>query len=371
MADAVFNTLVADVVVPEVFTPYVQQLTEEKTLLIEAGVLQRNAAMDQLLAGGGVTFQVPSWKDLDNDADNIATDATADTFGHILSGSSINLAAALSVLSDSRPKAHGTAQETAVRLNRNQSWASADLTADLAGEDPLGSVGARVAKYWSRRLQAIFVATVNGISKDNGANDSGDYAFEVVGTNFAAGVTDFSAEAFIDAAQTLGDSEEDTTVVMVHSVVYGRMQKNNLIEFVHDSDGKTRIPTFLGRRVVVDDGVPSGTGVVRLDGTAGVTGMYESWLFGAGAVQLGVGTPKKATAIVREEAAGNGGGQEVLYNRNIWSMHMVGHAYIGTSPNGGPDNTTATNMLNVAGSWNRVYTERKQIKFARLITRES
>lgn len=371
MADAVFNTLVSDVVVPEIFTPYVQQLTEEKARLIQAGILQRNPMVDSLLGGGGLTFQVPSWRDLDNDTDNVATDATADRFGHILNGTSIDLAAALTALSDSTPLATQADQETAVRMNRNQSWASADLTAALAGEDPMNSVAERVSFYWARRLQAAFIATMQGVAKDNGANDSGDYASEIVGTSFIDGVTNFSAEAFIDAAVTMGDSMEDLTGVMVHSVIFARMQKNNLIDFIPDAEGRIVIPTFLGRQVVIDDGMPTGTAVVRLDGTAGVAGMYDSWLFGPGTVQLGVSAPKVPTAIVREEAAGNGGGQEVLYSRTEWALHPVGHAYVGSAPNGGPSNAATTNNLNIATSWNRVFPERKQIRFARLITRES
>lgn len=371
MADSVFNTLVSDVVVPEIFTPYVQQMTEEKTRLIQSGVLARNSLMDTLLAGGGLTFNVPSWRDLDNDSENVSTDATADTFGHILNGTSIDLAGALSALSDSRPKATGSDTEVAVRLNRNQSWASSDLSADLAGEDPMDSIASRVSNYWARRMQAAFVATINGISKDNGANDSGDYASEIVGSSFVDGVTNFSAEAMLDAALTMGDSQEDLTAIMVHSVVYNRMQKNNLIDFIPDARGETVIPFFLGRMVIVDDGVPSGTSVVRADGSAGTSGMYETWLFGAGAVQLGVGNAKVPTAVTREEKAGNGGGQEVLYSRVVWSLHPVGHAYTGTAPNGGPSNAATTNNLNIATSWNRVYPERKMIKFARLITREA
>ena len=57
-------TQVADVVVPEIFTPYIRQLTEEKSRLVQAGVLVRNALMDSLLSGGGLTFNVPSWRDL-------------------------------------------------------------------------------------------------------------------------------------------------------------------------------------------------------------------------------------------------------------------------------------------------------------------
>lgn len=371
MADSVFNTLVSDVIVPAVFTPYVQQLTEQKSRLIQSGALARNGLMDQMLAGGGLTFNVPSWRDLDNDTENVATDATADTFGHVLSGAAINLSGALSVLSDSRPKATDSDVEVAVRLNRNQSWAGADLAADLAGEDPMNSVASRVATYWARRLQAVFIATVNGVSKDNGVNDAGDYAHSIVGASFVDGVTNFSAEAALDATLTMGDSMDALQMLMVHSVVYNRMQKNNLIDFIPDAEGRVNIPTFLGRLVIVDDGMPTGTAVVQADGTAGVAGMYESWLFGAGAVQMGVGTPKVPTAVVREEKAGNGGGQEILYSRVVWSLHPVGHAYVGTSPNGGPSNAASTNNLNIATSWDRRYPERKQIKFARLITRES
>jgi hypothetical protein len=371
MADSVFNTLVSDVVVPEIFTPYIQQMTEQKSRLIQSGVLARSAFLDNFLSGGGLTVNVPSWKDLDDDAENIPTDATADTFGHVLNGTSIDLAGALSALSDARPKATGTATEIGVRLNRNQGWASSDLAAVLAGSDPMQSIANRVSDYWARRQQAAFIATMNGVSKDNGANDSGDYAHDIVGSSFVDGVTNFSAEAVIDASLTMGDSMEDLTAIMVHSVVYARAQKNNLIDFIPDSEGRVIIPTFLGRQVIVDDGMPTGTGVVRADGSAGTSGMYESWLFGAGAVQLGIGSPKVGTEIERVAKAGNGGGQEILWSRQEWAIHPIGHAYIGTSPNGGPSNAATTNNLNIATSWNRVYNERKQIKFARLITRES
>jgi hypothetical protein len=87
--------------------------------------------------------------------------------------------------------------------------------------------------------------------------------------------------------------------------------------------------------------------------------------------RLGTGSPKVPTEVQRYPQAGNGGGQEVLYNRVEWSVHPAGHAYTGTSPNGGPGNGTGANQLNVATSWNRVWPERKMIKFARLVTRES
>jgi len=339
-------TQVSDVVVPEIFTPYVQQLTMEKSRMVQSGVLERDAFVDSLLAGGGLTFNVPSWKDLANDADNVSQDDAAGG-------------------ADSTPVKTGTAQEIAVRLSRNQSWSSADLTAALAGADPMGAIASRVSAYWTRRLQAAFVASITGLFADNAAAPAGsehvqnDMTNDIKGGAFVDGVTNFSAEAFLDAAVTMGDSQDELVAVMVHSVVFNRMQKNNLIDFIPDARGEVEIPTFLGRQVIVDDALPNATSI------------YDSWLFGRGSVRLGVGMPRVPTEVDRKPEAGKGGGQEVLYNRTEWCIHPVGNKYAGTAASGGPSNAATANNLAAAGSWQRVFPERKQIKIARLITREA
>ena len=345
-------TQISDLVVPAVFTPYTQQLTEQKARLIQSGAIVRDAAIDALLAGGGLTFNVPSFRDLDNDAERVSTDSIPFKY--------------TSGVADPDPLKIQTSTEIAVRLSRNNSWSTSDLASALAGADPAGAIADRVAYYWTRRLQAAFIATVTGVFADNAVAPGGtdthtqnDMTLNISGASYAAGVTDFSAEAFLDAALTMGDSQEGLTMVMVHSVVYNRMQKNNLIDFIPDARGETMIPTFLGREVIVDDSVPFSGGV------------YETWLFGPGAVRLGVGTPKVPTEVERLAGAGNGGGAETLYNRVEWAMHPIGHRYAGTAPNGGPSNASTSNNLANAGSWSRVWPERKQIKIARLITRES
>lgn len=349
-------TQVSDVVVPRIFTPYTQQLTEVKSRLVQAGVLARNSLMDTLLGGGGRTFDLPSFRDLDDDVENVASDDPADIqAASFQSGTPTD-----ANRRDATPKKIQTSTEIAVRLERNQHWSSADLASDLAGADPMEAISNRVAAYWTRRLQSAFVATMNGVIADNTSNDSGDYTYSIAGGGFVDGVTNFSAEAFLDAALTMGDSMEDLVVAMMHSVVYNRAQKNNLIDFIPDARGEVMIPTFLGREVVVDDGMPRNGNV------------YDTWLFGRGALQLGVSSPKVPTEIHRQPLAGQGGGQEVLSSRVTWSIHPVGHAYVGSgAPNGGPANTTGTAPLNAAASWDRVFPQRKQIKFARLVTREA
>lgn len=331
----------SDVVVPRRFTSYVQQQTEVKSRLIQSGAVARVGLLDDFLAGGGSIFNVPSFQDLPDDADNVSSDDAPGS-------------------NDSTPFKTATSEEIAVRLSRNGSWSSADLAASLAGADPMESIASRVSDWWARRIQDSFIATVKGVLADNTANDSGDYTFDASNSgSFGAGVTEFSAKNFLSATLTLGDSMEDVSMVMMHSVVYNKAQNANLIDFIPDARGEVNIPTFLGRQVIVDDRMPNAANV------------YDTWLFGFGAIGLGMGLPKVPTEVFRNPEAGNGGGVETLYSRQDFLLHPAGHAYSGTYPKGGPTNAATSNNLAAATSWDRVYPERKQIKFARLLTTEA
>lgn len=345
-AGATGVTRIADVVVPSRFTPYTQQITTEKSRLIQSGAAVVDDVLSNNLNGGGLTFNEPSFKDLDNDAENVSSDDPT---------------------VQSSPKKIGTATEVQVRLSRNQSWSSMDLAGDLAGADPMDAIANRVANYWVRRQQAAFVSTLRGVFADNAAAPSGgdthvqnDMTRDLSALNggaFLDGTTNFGAAPFVDATATMGDSMDDLTLVMMHSVVYATALKNNLIDFVTDSRNgdAVRIPTYLGREVIVDDGVYN---------TAGV---FETWLFGRGALRIGQGSPKVPTEVDRKPENGNGSGQEILYNRVEWAIAPVGYAYIqGAIPAGGPTNAD----LATAANWSRIFPERKMIKIARLITRE-
>ena len=352
-------TQVSDVVVPEIFTPYIRQLTEEKSRLIQSGAVVRNMGIDALLAGGGLTFQIPSWKDLGNATDNISTDDSP----------------APGDVASPGPKKIGTSKETAVRLSRNQSWGSGDLVATLAGDDPMRAIADRVAAYWVRRLQAVFIAAITGVIKDNSLNDDGDYAADIYAAS-ASDATKIQASAVIDARTTMGDSASNLSMIMVHSIVFSKLQKDNLIAYIPNARGEIQIPTYLGAEVIVDDGMPSGANVTlkALKSGAlqpGTSGTYDTWMFGPGAVQLGMGDPKVPTEVVRYPNAGNGAGAEILHSRQEWCMHPTGHSYVGTAANGGPSNAATTHNLAINTSWNRVYPQRKQIPFARLVTKEA
>jgi hypothetical protein len=354
---------IADVVVPAIFTPYAQQETAEKARLIQSGVMVASDVLNTLLAGGGKTFTVPSWLDLDasdsTGSENVAGDDVADIqAASFESGTPTDANRA-----DAVPQKVTTTEEVAARLVRNQSWSSTGLARELAGSDPMAAIASRVSFYWIRRLQKIFINTWKGVIADNLLAPTGDDTHtqydlinDISASSFVDGVTNFSAEAFIDAAVTMGDSMEKLTAVMVHSVVYARMQKNNLIDFIPDARGEIQSPTFLGREVIIDDGMPR-TGSV-----------YDTWLFGPGAAQFGEAMDDVPTEVHRQALAGNGGGQETLTTRRVYTIHPTGHAYIqSTIPKGGPSNAN----IAAAANWSRHYPERKQIEFSVLRTREA
>lgn len=332
-------TQVSDLVVPAIYTAYTQTMTEQKSRLVQSGALVRDAKIDKLLSGGGLTFNLPGLNDL------------ADTDANVSLGASGSPITPLNI---------GSFTEKGVRLSRNQSWGSADLASVLAGEDVMAAISQLVSPYWTRQMQKAVLAMLAGVFADNDANDSGDYTHDITDT-YAAGVTDFSAEAFIDALHTMGDSESDLGIVCMHSVVYAKAKKNNLIDFMPDSanPGAAQIPTFLGRQVLVDDGMPVSTQD------------YDTLILGAGALRIGVGVPDVPVESYRLPLDAGGGGSEALISRVEWCIHPTGHAYIGTAANGGPSNASSANNLAAAGSWNRVFAERKQIKIARLRTTEA
>ena len=162
--------LVSDVVVPRVFSEYTLVRTTEKSPMVASGVVTVEALLSNFLAGGGTTFDIPYWLPLPQTASNVSTDTVADD-------ATVNKIAA--------------GKEIGARLSRNQVWGAAGLAASLAGSDPLGAVQEQLSTYWAIELQKAIISMVRGISKDNGTNDSGDYAHDIAGSSFTDNTTNF------------------------------------------------------------------------------------------------------------------------------------------------------------------------------------
>lgn len=337
------TTKVAQVIVPEIFANYMVQNSTVKTALFESGAVVMDPLISQYLAGGGSTINIPYWGDLANDAENISTDD--DT-------------------TDATPANLTSIHLEYPRLSRNKSWSHMALAGDLAGSNPGVRIMDRAAAYWAKRLQALFVATWTGVFADNAASPGGSDTHtqndmivdrSSSGT-YSAGTTDFSAEHYLDAKQTMGDNSDRLAMVMMHSIVATRAKKNNLIDYIPDSDGRVQLRTFLGDIVIVDDTMPVATNV------------YSTWLFAAGSTHFGEAPPSTAPDVETQwlPNGGNGGGEERIFTRRDICIAPEGTRYIGAASGGGPANT----VLDDAASWSRRVPERKQVGAAQLLTCE-
>ena len=299
------TTRIADVIVPEVFNPYVIEKTSELSALEQSGIIVNNPELNKLASSGGRIINMPYWEDLDGD-DEILSDTDPLTPDKITAN-----------------------KDAAVLLMRGKAWAANDLAKALSGDDPMRAIGNLVAAYWARRRQATLLATLKGVFASTSMESN---------THDISGETDnngFTAETFIDATYKLGDAEEKLTAIAVHSAVFASLRKQNLIEFIEDSENRP-IATYMGKRVIVDDGMPKEDDV------------FTTYIFGQGAFGLGNGGAPVPTETDRDSLQGD----DILINRQHFILHPRGVKFTDTSVAGeSPTNTELSN----ANNWNRVY----------------
>jgi hypothetical protein len=323
-------TRLSNVIVPDVFQTYMAKDTMTKSAIFASGAVRQDANMAGLLAGGGTTFQVPFWNDLANTEGNIATDNPSDV------ATPLNVTAS---------------KMRAIRQFRTQGWSDADLVAELAGSDPMVRISSRVGAYWARQFQTTLVKTLQGVLADNVANDSGDMVKDITGNTGADAMV--SANAILDAAQTMGDASDQLKLLVMHSVVYTNLAKQNLIDFIPNSDGSVRFATYLGYPIIKDDGV--------LTAVSGSDVHYWTYLLGEGAIGFAESPPNVPVETFRYPDQGNGSGVEVLWTRRQFAMHPYGFDWLAGSVAGQfPTNAE----IAAAANWDRKFPERKQIPIA-------
>lgn len=317
------ETKLADVIVPEVFNPYVIQRTAELSAFFQSGIIGELPEVVSLMSGGK-TVNMPFWNDLDGDSE-VIDDTTDLTINKITAS-----------------------QDEAAVLIRGKVFGSSDLSAMLAGSDPMMAIGELFAGYWAREMQTILLSTLKGaMASTNSPSMAGNTSNITALSPSTARV--FDAEAFLDACQKLGDAQQSLAGVACHSATLNLMLKDDLIDFIKPSDGSADIPTYLGKRVIVDDSMPVSSG------------NYTTYIFGPGAIGYAEGTPKVPSEPGRLPL--QGGGTDYLVNRRKFILHPRGIRWSGT-PASKP--TPANSDLETANKWTRCY-ETKQIRIVRFI----
>jgi len=265
-------TLRSDIIVPEIFTPYLIEATTQRDAFLSSGVVQPMAELDA--SEGGDFINVPFF--------------------------SANLSGDFEVLTDSSSLTPGkiTAnKQVGVVLHRGRAFESRDLAALAAGADPMAAIGNKIASYVANQRQKDLIKCLEGVFGGLTSNTGAafiDLSFDKTGQ------TALGPRQVAKARALLGDQGDKLTAVAMHSAVYYDLVERKAIDYITNTEarlstaatgastinaiagsiasayaGDNSVPTFMGLRVIVsDDLAPTSTN-------------YPVYFFTAGAIASG------------------------------------------------------------------------------------
>jgi hypothetical protein len=323
-------TLRSDIIIPEVFTPYVIEQTTQRDAFLASGVVQPMAELNA--TEGGDFINVPFWK--------------------------ANLSGDFEVLTDSTSLIPGKIQadkQVGVILHRGRAFESRDLAALAAGSDPMAAIGAKIADYIANQRQKDLLSCLAGVFGSLGTTSS-SAAFFPLTIDGESGDTPtvLSPRHVAEAKSLLGDQGDKLTAIVMHSKVYYDLVERKAIDYVSSNEarglsttqsggslvaaygGSVEVPTYCGLRVIVSDDV-------QTDGS-GSTTEYATYFFTQGAIASG-----EQMAMQTETD------RDILAKSDAMSidLHYVYH------PVGAKWAVTTTNptraQLATVGNWSKVY----------------
>ena len=331
-------TLRSDIIIPEIFTPYLVEQTTQRDAFLASGVVQPMAELNASEAGGDFV-NVPYW--------------------------SANLSGDFEVLSDSTSLTPGkiTAdKQIGVVLHRGRAFEARDLAALAAGADPMAAIGQKLGAYIANQRQKDLVSCLQGVFGSLNANTSSSALFNLcIDSESGDTPTVLSPRHVAEARAILGDQGDKLTAVCMHSKVYYDLVERRAIDFIYDNTGaadtsatqgstanafgNVGVPSFMGLRVIVSDDVAT-TG-------SGASTEYGTYFFTQGAIgsgeQAGITTETDRDILAKSDAMS-------------LDLHYVYHP-IGTKWAVTTTNPTRTQLETVA-NWSKVY-ETKNIGIVR------
>ena len=328
-------TLRSDIIIPEVFTPYVLEQTTLRDAFLASGVVQPMAELNA--TEGGDYINVPFFKaNLTGDFE-VLTDSTSLTPGKITAD-----------------------KQVGVILHRGRAFESRDLAALAAGADPMAAIGAKIADYVANQRQKDLLSCLAGVFGTLGTTSS-SAAFFGLTIDGESGDTPtvLSPRHVAEARSLLGDQGDKLAAVALHSKVYYDLVERRAIDYVSAGDarftadatanpaafggsiagaygGDNSVPTYMGLRVIVSDDV-------QTEGS-GSSSEYATYFFTQGAIasgeQMGMQTETDRDILAKSDAMSI-------------DLHYCYHP-VGGKWNVGTSNPTRAQLATV-GNWSKVY----------------
>lgn len=329
----------SDVIIPEVFVPYVVQATTNLDRFLQSGVVQPLAELNG--TEGGDFVSIPFW--------------------------GANLAGDQEVLSDSTSLTPGkisTGKQVGVHLHRGRAFEARDLASIAAGSDAMAAIGNKLAAYIANQRQKDLLAALEGCFGSLNANDSNSAFFSMcVDSESGDSPTVLSPRTVAAARAKFGEQGDKLTAVAIHSNTYYDLVERKLIDYVSTADargttttqsggsmanaygGDDKVPTFCGLNVLFSDDV-SKTG-------SGATTEYAAYFFTAGAV----GSGEQAALDIEQDRDILAKSDAISYDAH-YCYHPVGSKWAVTTTN------PTVAQLGTVANWSKVY-ENKNLGIAR------
>lgn len=323
-------TRLADIIVPEIWQPYMIELTARKSLLWMSGIINQTEEFDALARGGGNTAHMPFFSDLTGNS-QVRSDTSPLT-----------------------PKKITSKQDVCVTHYRGSAWGVNGLTSSLSGADPAEAIASLVADFWNRDFQDCLISTLKGVFASATMASEHVIDISIADGNNAAATNLISSNSTIDALKLMGDQLDAVSAIAMHGDIYHELLKQDVVDFEQPSEQGIVIQRYKGRVIIVDDSMPKVAA-----GTSGF--VYSTYLFGDGAIAYGEGAPKRPVATDVDVLQDD----EYLVNNRDFLLHPRGVKWSGAAP---VAETSPTNPeLEAAAGWERVY-EKKNVRLLELKT---
>jgi len=333
-------TLRSDLIIPEVFSPYVIEESTRSDAFLQSGVVQPMAELNTSGDGSGDFVSVPFYKaNLSGDFE-VLTDSTSLTPGKIEADRQIG-----------------------VLLRRGRAFEARDLAALASGSDPIGAIGQKMARYVNHQKQKDLVSCLSGVFGSLNANDSNSAFFGLcLDSESGDSPTSLNPSHVARAKNVLGDAGDKLTAVVMHSATYYELVERRAVDFVLAGDtaagatasggsiagafdGNVQVPSFMGLRVIVSDDVQT-TG-------SGASTEYAVYFMTQGAVGS-----SEHTALRTETDRDILALSDALAISLGYCYHPIGAKWGVTTVN------PTRSQLETVGNWSKVY-ETKNIGIVR------
>ncbi|MEM0966102.1 MAG: hypothetical protein AAGJ81_08150 [Verrucomicrobiota bacterium] len=319
-------TTISDLWEPQVWVQGLNERVRTDPSLIGSPVFVQNDLLDQAASGGGLTINVPGYRDLSEDAETNQ-------------GGTISLGA------------HGDIMNIAAIMNREKGWGVEALATAISNtpgrtQDPVANILSQLATNRRFRNQTTLMNILRGIISEGSGGALSANAVGAFDEDAVGGTPELiDSDLITDAVAVMGDLGDSLQggILYAHSNIIAALRKLDENDFHYVSRGSLTITMFRELQIITD------RRLARPGQTSG--SVYDTYIlapgsFGYGAKPQGLDVIDVASLQRSMDKEKNVTG---IYDRTRQIIHPDGMKWTGElSDDAGPTNAELADAANWA-----------------------